>query len=279
MADQRITSSYSSRYTFTAKEQDAFTGLHYFGARYYDARISLWYGVDPMAEKMPEWSPYSYGFNNPIRMIDPDGREPEDWIKNKSTGQIEWRSNVTSSKNTPKGYSYIGDRYNGLKITSYSSTGSGVEISANYDDGKSTPIDAQWVQTVDSNSPLGGSTTPYNDPRPGDDGKPFYYTDSEMNDVKNVVPDGGKGPVGVKDLTFYDSPKRIGASDGTYWKGELSLVENKEIKGYKPIVTITYGFEINKGKSTAAPLKVTNPTSFQTTTINNFNSIIFPWIR
>jgi RHS repeat-associated protein len=74
MADQRITASYSSRYTFTGKEQDALTGLQYFGARYYDARISLWYGVDPMAEEAPNWNPYRYSLNNPIRIIDPDGR-------------------------------------------------------------------------------------------------------------------------------------------------------------------------------------------------------------
>ncbi len=73
MADQRITASYSSRYTFTGKEQDAFTGLHYFGARYYDARISLWYGVDPMAEERSSFTPYNYCSNNPIIRIDPSG--------------------------------------------------------------------------------------------------------------------------------------------------------------------------------------------------------------
>jgi len=77
MADQRITASYSSRYTFTGKEQDALTGLQYFGARYYDARISLWYGVDPMAEKYPSWNPYNYTINNPVNLIDPDGMDIE----------------------------------------------------------------------------------------------------------------------------------------------------------------------------------------------------------
>ncbi|MBK8735416.1 MAG: RHS repeat-associated core domain-containing protein [Saprospiraceae bacterium] len=73
MADQRITASYSSSYTFTGKEQDALTGLHYFGARYYDAKISLWYGVDPMAEEIPNQSAYNYVYNNPIRFLDQHG--------------------------------------------------------------------------------------------------------------------------------------------------------------------------------------------------------------
>jgi hypothetical protein len=33
----------------------------------------VWFGVDPLAEKAPGWNPFRYGFNNPIRMIDPTG--------------------------------------------------------------------------------------------------------------------------------------------------------------------------------------------------------------
>lgn len=32
--------------------------------------------VDPLASKMPAWSPYSINYNNPIRFVDLDGREP-----------------------------------------------------------------------------------------------------------------------------------------------------------------------------------------------------------
>ena len=31
--------------------------------------------MDPLAEKYPAWSPYNYVMNNPLRMVDPDGKE------------------------------------------------------------------------------------------------------------------------------------------------------------------------------------------------------------
>jgi RHS repeat-associated protein len=63
-------------YLFNGKELDEETGLYYYGARYYDPRPSLWQSVDPLAEKFPGASPYNYCFNNPITLVDPDGKEP-----------------------------------------------------------------------------------------------------------------------------------------------------------------------------------------------------------
>ena len=60
----------------TSKETDCETGFSYFGARYYDPTLlTSWTAVDPMADKYPSLSPYNYCAWNPMKLVDPDGRE------------------------------------------------------------------------------------------------------------------------------------------------------------------------------------------------------------
>jgi RHS repeat-associated protein len=67
---------YSERFTFTGKERDEETGYGYFGARYMDHELMTgWLSVDPMAGKYPSISPYAYCAWNPVKLVDPDGRE------------------------------------------------------------------------------------------------------------------------------------------------------------------------------------------------------------
>ena len=66
-------SVWNTPYLFNAKEFDEETGMYYYGARYYEPRLSLWMSTDPMSEKYFSLSAYSYCFNNPISVIDPDG--------------------------------------------------------------------------------------------------------------------------------------------------------------------------------------------------------------
>ena len=62
-------------YKFNGKQFDEETGLYYYGARYMNPMASIWYGVDPLAEKYTTTGGYVYTLNNPVKFIDVDGRE------------------------------------------------------------------------------------------------------------------------------------------------------------------------------------------------------------
>jgi RHS repeat-associated protein len=96
-------------YLFNGKELDARTSLYYYGARYFDPGLSVWLSVDPKTEKALGWTPYRYAFNNPIRIIDPDGQFETRfgaWLYNASQG---FKGNVHKSITRPGEY-YVGRR-------------------------------------------------------------------------------------------------------------------------------------------------------------------------
>jgi RHS repeat-associated protein len=59
----------------TRTDRDVESQYDYFGARYYDARIGRWLGVDPFAGDYPELSPFAFVANNPVLLTDPNGME------------------------------------------------------------------------------------------------------------------------------------------------------------------------------------------------------------
>ncbi|OJJ14304.1 hypothetical protein BKI52_43270 [marine bacterium AO1-C] len=63
-------------FQYNGKEKQGDFGLNWidYGARNYDAVVGRWFGVDPLAEKYYDTSPYVYVANMPLRAIDPDGR-------------------------------------------------------------------------------------------------------------------------------------------------------------------------------------------------------------
>jgi len=67
--------TWNTPYLFNAKEFDEETGMYYYGARYYEPRLSLWMSTDPAQEKYSNISTYCYVSNNPIKYIDIVGLE------------------------------------------------------------------------------------------------------------------------------------------------------------------------------------------------------------
>ena len=80
-------SSFTSPYRFNGKEKDPETGYHYYGARYYQSKFSIWMSVDPKAHWSPAKTPYNYSGNNPVNIVDPNGMWEQDpdgnWVAQK----------------------------------------------------------------------------------------------------------------------------------------------------------------------------------------------------
>ena len=61
------------------EHRDEETGCGYIGplgGRYMDHELmTMWLSVDPLADKYPSISPYAYCAWNPVKLVDPDGRD------------------------------------------------------------------------------------------------------------------------------------------------------------------------------------------------------------
>ena len=91
-------------YKFNGKQFDEETGLYYYGARYMNPVTSLWYGVDPLAEKYKSSGAYTYCESNPIVFIDPNG-EKKVVVTGGADVHNQYRLNfVKASKNQLKKY-------------------------------------------------------------------------------------------------------------------------------------------------------------------------------
>ena len=90
-------------YKFNGKELDEETGLYYYGARYYDAKTSIFISTDPHMESYPGWTPYNYCANNPVNITDPTGM---DWYD--IDGNITWHDNEGDLTIGDKTYTSLG---------------------------------------------------------------------------------------------------------------------------------------------------------------------------
>src|SRR5690606_37466509 len=121
MAEQHSqTADYVNRWKFTGHELDRETGLYYANARYYDPKVSIFISVDPLAEQASDWTPYRYGFNNPIVYTNPTGM----FETRKEARQYRRKNDIEGrvQRNEEGGFS-INDKKNAVSYTKGDDTG------------------------------------------------------------------------------------------------------------------------------------------------------------
>jgi RHS repeat-associated protein len=143
---------WNTPYLFNAKELDEETGLYYYGARYYEPRVSQFLSVDKFTEEYPSLSAYNYCANNPIKFIDFRG----DSIVTPNMTKAERKSYLRQIKDNSDGSLLFKALYKSLeesKNTFYVEYGKTVDI-----DSKSGPVRGQF-----SPSKGGGGTITFSD--------------------------------------------------------------------------------------------------------------------
>jgi hypothetical protein len=178
----------------------------------------------------------------PVRIVIRDfGASPS-----KDSGTLTTQA-MTRDKSTEES---PGDQDQGTSVSTFNSTAAGVNVeidgvgcstSADFPDG------FRWTQVIETNAPLGGASSPYVDPHPNDDTKPFYWTDAEE----------ANSP-----CHFSDAPSRTPPATGTkYWRATLGLNGvNEATKTVKGFAYLTYGFTVDSAGSvtTQRPTVITS---------------------
>lgn len=68
--------SFATRYQFTGREFDETTGLYYYRARWYDAKLGRFISEDPIGFAGGDINLYGYVYNRPLMLTDPSGNLP-----------------------------------------------------------------------------------------------------------------------------------------------------------------------------------------------------------
>lgn len=90
------------RYKYNGKELDRLNGLDWYdyGARFYDATIVRWNGMDDLCEKYLPFTPYGYCMDNFMNACDVDGKRIIVWYK-ATNGSDRFLSSQEKNKKYP----------------------------------------------------------------------------------------------------------------------------------------------------------------------------------
>ena len=181
---EQMDGSYDNPFKFNAKELDDDTGLYYYGARYYNPRLSIWYGVDPLAVYNPVmetefygdgqhntgvyyWgnlNPYIYTYQNPIVYIDPNGKQTK-ITDNNGVKNIHLTTKIVNNSSVRIDDATLIKRMEGNvnKILKSNGLGNSVKFTMSLDEKSTIPIyledviDAQSNITTDADGTVRGT--------------------------------------------------------------------------------------------------------------------------
>ena len=111
--------------------------LYDFHARPYDATRAQWTSPDPLAEKYYSISPYAYCANNPLKFVDPDGKEIiilSEIIDGRKKLSIDVSGKVKNSTSTDYSHEQLQEYANRLMSSiseKYSGSGENIDYSCN----------------------------------------------------------------------------------------------------------------------------------------------------
>ncbi|MCB2379963.1 DUF6443 domain-containing protein [Hymenobacter sp. BT635] len=85
---ERSSGALENKFQYTGKEKQLELGLNWqdYGARMYDAQLGRWHSIDLSSEKYYSWTPYNFVANNPLLLVDLDGK---DWFYYKAQGATD----------------------------------------------------------------------------------------------------------------------------------------------------------------------------------------------
>jgi RHS repeat-associated protein len=160
-------SSNASPYQYSGKEMLAFNGynMNDYGARYYDAALGRWNVMDELSEKYHSFSCYNFVVNNPMKYIDPDGKEV--WINSFSEDGVKYRyesGKVYDTKGNEVYQSTIKDEFVLQTILALgdASKGDTYGLISAFAESKDENIDIKYKDNVSSYDPKTISFDPYN---------------------------------------------------------------------------------------------------------------------
>lgn len=184
-----------------------------YGWRQYDPAIARWMTIDPWATKYKSWSPYNYGFDNPVRYADFMGLGPED--KKDPNGMSETQV-----------YSRDGVNKDGSTVTTVTQE-TRTKTTTENDDGTTTTNVSRSVttNTITKNNETGETSTQY--------GKTSTTSYSETSNSEGKIVSKSDPTTQVSKGTSKDNPvmKNLNA-----WTNKISSFNSSHDKTFNQTI-------------------------------------------